>query len=407
MLSQIVLTNDNETPRRHYRLRWHLFRYNERINFMLYKSVLKPLFFRFEPEFVHERITAFGEFLGKFKISRWVVNGLCHYEHRSLETEICGIKFKNPVGLSAGFDKDVRLTRIIPEVGFGFMEVGAITQFPYSGNPGRRLLRLPKDNALIVYYGLKNIGADAVYKKIQKMIFKIPVGINIAKTNRDDIKGEDSVKDYVNTYRLLSPYFAYSTINISCPNAQDGCSFQDNAELLRKLLSALSCEKKSAPIFLKISNHLSESDIDRILNVVDEYKIINGFIVSNLSKDRASLNLKSSSDTLDSLPLGGISGKPIQQKTDRLISYIYQKTGGKYVIVGVGGIFTAEDAYKKIKAGASLVQLITGMVYGGPLTIKRINQGLVNLLKDDGYNSIGEAIGKDLFKADFDKTIVS
>lgn len=361
---------------------------------MLYKKILKPIFFLFEPEFTHVFFTFFGEVLGKSRICRSITRKICNFSHPSLATEVCGIKFPNPIGLSAGFDKDLRLTQIIPEVGFGFMEVGAITHLPYDGNPGRHLVRLPKDEALIVYYGLKNKGSEEIHKMVKNISFKIPTGINIAKTNRADIKGDKSVEDYVNTYRLLSPYFAYSTINISCPNAQDGCTFQDNDDLLSKLLTALSREKKSGPVFLKISNHLQEKQVDKILSIVDQHKFVDGFVISNLSKDRSSLNLKSSKESLAMLPEGGISGKPIKQKTDHLISYVYNKTGGKYIIIGVGGVFSAEDAYEKIKAGASLVQLITGMIYEGPLLIRKINKGLVNLLERDGFKNISEAVGK-------------
>ena len=158
---------------------------------------------------------------------------------------------KNPIGFGAGFDKDIRLTKIMPSVGFGFMEVGAVTQFPYAGNPGRRLVRLPEDRSIIVYYGLKTSALKPFRKKLSGLLpFGIPVGINIAKTNRADIKGERSVEDYVMTYRMLAEHFAYATLNISCPNAQDGCLFQD-PRMLDGLLAAFMKEKKVAPIFLK------------------------------------------------------------------------------------------------------------------------------------------------------------
>jgi dihydroorotate dehydrogenase len=168
-----------------------------------------------------------------------------------LHTNVRGIKFANPVGLGAGFDKDVQLTSIIPHVGFGFMEVGAVTHYPYAGNTGLRLARLPKDKAIIVYYGLKNIGAEKIAEKLNTLKFSLPVGINIAKTNRADIVGEESVRDYVATYRALASRFSYVTLNVSCPNAQDGCMFQDPT-MLDSLLEAIQKEQKTCPIFLKI-----------------------------------------------------------------------------------------------------------------------------------------------------------
>jgi len=359
---------------------------------MLYRLFLKPLLFKIDPEVVHDRMIVFGEFLGRFSFTQKIIRWFFYYENSILTSEVCGLKFENPVGLAAGFDKNVCLTQIIPEVGFGFMEVGAVTHLPCAGNPGKHLVRLPQDHSLIVYYGLKNIGSEAVAKKLDKLNFTIPVGLNIAKTNSSEIKGEKSVEDYIQTYQLLAHRFSYATINISCPNAQDGCTFQD-PELLEKLMLALSHEPKSVPIFLKLSNHLTEKEVDEILDIVEKFKIIDGFVLSNLSKDRSSLNLKSSPNELNKLPAGGISGSPIRSKTNSLIKYIYKKTNGRYKIIGVGGIFTAEDAYEKIKAGASLVQIITGLIYNGPGAVKKINRGLVRLLRRDHYKNIEEAVG--------------
>ena len=250
----------------------------------------------------------------------------------------------------------------MPSVGFGFMEVGAITRHPYEGNEGRRLVRLPKDQSLIVYYGLKSIGADAIEEKLQHLKFKIPTGINIAKTNRADIQGERSIEDYVKTYQMLGRYFAYVTLNVSCPNAQDGCMFQE-PHLLTALLSAIGREEKCCPIFLKLSTHLTTKEVDEILDVVDKHSFVDGFIIGNLVKRRNILHLASPPETLNRIPQGGISGKPLKDLSTNLIRHIYQKTNGKYVLVGLGGVFTAEDAYEKIKAGASLVQIITGLIY--------------------------------------------
>jgi dihydroorotate dehydrogenase len=319
---------------------------------------------------------------------------VCDYEHPSLATHVAGIDFRNPMGLGAGFDKDVRLTRIMRAVGFGFMEVGAITHFPYEGNKGPRLARLPEDNSLIVNYGLKNRGADVIRKKMERLGRDIPVGVNIAKTNRADIKGEKSVEDYVASYQLLVPYFSYVTLNVSCPNAQDGCTFQD-PQLLDQLLSALGdTYLLEVPIFLKISSHLSMPEVDAILDVVKKYSFITGFVVSNLAKKREMLALHSTEKELGVIPAGGISGAPLKQLSTEMVRYIYKKTEGKYVLIGLGGVFNAEDAYEKIKAGASLVQMVTGLIYGGPMAVKRINQGLVKLLARDGYATVSEAVGK-------------
>jgi dihydroorotate dehydrogenase len=359
----------------------------------MYKKILKPIFFRFDPELMHDLFTLIGAGLGSNPFTRRIVAAVCSYEHPSLATRVAGIDFKNPIGLGAGFDKDMQLTKIMPSVGFGFMEVGAITHLPYEGNPKPRLARLPEDQSLIVYYGLKNAGATTAEKRLKKMKFAFPIGINIAKTNRADIKGKKSVEDYVMTYRMLSHYFNYVTLNVSCPNAQDGILFQDPV-MLDTLLSAISKEKKECPVFLKISAHLSIEEVDAILAVVDRYSFVDGFVVSNLSKKRDILHLRSRKEKLDVVPEGGISGVPIKMLTTEMIRHMYKKTDGKYILIGLGGIFTAEDAYEKIKAGASLVQLVTGLIYEGPLMVKRVNRGLVALLARDGYATIADAVGK-------------
>lgn len=359
---------------------------------MIYERIVRPTLFLFDPEFVHDGAILLGEMLGRTALGRGMVRSMCHYEHPALRTTVRGTTFPNPIGLAAGFDKDVRLTNIMPSVGVGFMEVGAITYHAYGGNKGTRLVRLKDDKALVVYYGLKNIGADAVAEKMKHLSFAIPTGINIAKTNRADVKGAASVEDYCATYRMLAGYFAYATLNVSCPNAQDGCLFQD-PRLLNELLAGMAHEKKRAPIFLKISNHLSIGELDDILEVVDRYPFIDGFVVTNLSKKREQLQLKSSERLLGRVPEGGISGLPIKHLSTRLIRHIAKTAGDRYAIMGVGGVFTGEDAYEKIKAGASLIQLITGMIYGGPFAIKRIKKELVGLLHRDGFKSVEEAVG--------------
>ncbi len=363
----------------------------------MYEYLLRPILFRFDPERVHDFFVWFGERLGNNPAGRTLVRTFSAYRHPSLRTRVAGIAFENPIGLGAGFDKDVRLTRIMPSVGFGFMEVGAVTRRPYEGNAGRRLVRLPDDHSLIVYYGLKNVGAEDVLRRLPALQangkFGIPVGVNIAKTNRADIKGGASIEDYAATYRMLGPHFSYVTLNISCPNAQDGCTFQE-PHMLDGLLAALSRERKYCPAFLKISSHLSVEETDAILDVVARYPFVDGFVVGNLSKRRDRLVLRSPRERLDLLPQGGISGVPVKDISTDLIRHIRRRTGGRYALIGLGGVFTAEDAYEKILAGASLVQVVTGLIYGGPRAVRRINKGLAGLLARDGYAHVADAVGK-------------
>lgn len=356
----------------------------------VYKIMLKPIFFKFDPEKVHNSVSSAGRFLGKHSFTKKIIALFFNYKNPILEQTILGIKFTNPVGLSAGFDKNAELTDIIPSVGFGFIEAGSVTGEPCRGNPKPRLWRLPKSKSLAVYYGLMNDGCEAIAKRLSGKKFSIPVGISIAKTNcKETVDTEKAIEDYSKSYKAFSNIGDYFTINISCPNAFGGQPFTDSSKLdalLRKIMSI----PKNKPIFLKISPDLNKKEIDDIINIATKWKI-DGFICTNLTKNRNNRNI------LDkNIPeLGGISGKALCSLSDDLIRYVYNKTNGKLIIIGVGGISNAQDAYKKIKAGASLLQIITGMIFEGPQVISEINLGLTKLLKADGYKNISEAIGKE------------
>lgn len=237
-------------------------------------------------------------------------------------------------------------------------------------------------------YGLKNDGCEVISQKLKHKELKIPVGINVAKTNSPDtVETDKGIKDYVKAFRKFIDIGAYYTINISCPNAYGGQPFTD-AERLDKLLRQIDKISAQKPIFLKLSPDFSKKEVDEIIDVCKSHRV-HGFVCTNLTKNRITKKIQ---DVVSS-PEGGISGKVVEELSNKLISYIFQKTKGKYVIIGLGGIFNAVDAYKKIKLGASLVQLITGMIYEGPQVISEINIGLVKLLEKDGYNNISQAIG--------------
>lgn len=342
---------------------------------------------------VHDHITWTGRLLGYNSITKKLTGLFFSYFHKSLEQKILGINFSNPVGLAAGFDKDARLTGILPAVGFGFTEVGTITGEKCSGNPKPRLWRLKKSKGLVVYYGLKNDGCKAIAKRLSGQKFAVPLITSIGKTNSPEtIETEAGIKDYVKAYRQFTNIGHIFDINISCPNAHGGTPFS-NPQKLHKLLLQIDKIPSKKPVFLKMPPDLSDKQLGEILKVVRKHKVA-GFICTNLTKDRKIMKSKIY-DKLET-DKGGISGKVVEDLSNGLIKRIYQKTKGKYIIIGCGGIFTAEDAYKKIKLGASLVQLITGMIFEGPQVISGINQGLVKLLKKDGYKNISEAVGAEL-----------
>jgi len=357
-----------------------------------YKYILKPFFFMLDPELVHDQMIVVGRILGTNPVTR-LLTRFCFSSPKdvSIGQNILGIKFENPIGLAGGFDKNAELTNIIPEVDFGFMEVGSITGNSCLGNVRPRLWRLKKSKGLIVWYGLKNIGVNEILRKLSFKKFRIPLGTNIAMTNcqaNQDL--EKAIQDYAKSFELLNTLGDYMTVNVSCPNAIGGQPFNESSALDR-LFNRLDQIETKKPIFIKISPDTSRVELDKILDVVAKHRI-NGFIIGNLTKNRNNPKI------VDKMPTekGGISGKPVEDLANDLISYVYKKVGEKYVIVGCGGVFNAEDAYKKIRLGASLVQMITGMIFGGPQTISEINMGLTKLLKRDGFKNISEVVGIDV-----------
>jgi len=356
----------------------------------LYQYCAKPLFFMCDPEEVHDHIVKMGIVLGSSRVGRSLVSSLFHYEHEALRQNILGIHFPNPIGLAAGFDKNAQLTDILPAVGFGFEEAGSITGESCAGNPRPRLWRLKKSKGLMIYYGLKNDGCQAIAERLSKKQFAIPVGMSVAKTNSPaTVDLESAIEDYVKAYKAFINIGSYTTINISCPNAFGGEPFTDPAKL-DALFTVLDTIPSKKPIFIKLSPDLETAQLDDLLSVLDHH-VIHGIISSNLTKNRVNQKI-----IQDAVPdKGGMSGKIVEDLANKQLAYLYKKTKGKYVLIGCGGVFSARDAYAKIKMGASLVQLITGMIYEGPQLIGNINRELVALLKQDGYSSTSQAIGVD------------
>ncbi len=354
-------------------------------NFLIkavYKSVIKKICFMFDAEKVHNVFISLGKLLGSSRASKFLARTLFGYQNKMLEQNIFGIKFSNPVGLSAGFDKNAELLNIMGDVGFGFAEVGSITSKACQGNSGKRLIRLPDEKSIWVNLGLNNKGAKAIASNLKNRKFQIPFGVNIAKTNcQETVDVQIGIEDYISSLKEFKDIGDYYTLNVSCPNAFGGQPFH-NPKLCESLLKKVSKLKIKKPIFVKLSPDIKKSDIDKIIALAYKFKI-SGFVCSNLTKE----NSKKS---------GGFSGKIMEEKANALLSYIYKRTRGDFVLIGVGGIFSAQDAYKKIKSGASLVQLLTGMIYEGPNLISDINIGIAKLLKADGYTNISQAIGKDV-----------
>ncbi len=358
----------------------------------LYKKALKPLFFRQDPEIVHNRILRLGRRLGGFGVARGLFKAAFNYTHPALKQTILGIDFANPVGLSAGFDKDGDLINFLPALGFGFFTIGSVTLDAYEGNPPPRLYRLPQSEGIVVNFGLKNISTKLVNERISASHSTAPIVVSIAKTNsRATCDDDTGIADYVGSFKqvALQDKVAMMEINISCPNAFGGEPFT-TPERLEKLLQALDEIPCSKPVVVKMPINLAWPDFQALLDVILRHRAA-GVTVGNLNKDRSSDKIH---DQIPEGLKGGISGKPTYDLGNELISKTYQYCGQKLVIIGVGGIFSAADAYEKIKRGASLVELITGMIFEGPQLIGEINAGLVKLLAKDGFKNIKEAVGK-------------
>ena len=363
---------------------------------MLYKSIIRPWLFSKDPEQSHDRML---ELFSRLEFLHGALDHFHRVDDKRLNVQIKSLFFSNPVGLAGGFDKNAVALRTISAFGFGFMEIGAVTAQAQPGNPKPRLYRLPEDCALINRLGFNNDGATAIAARLADLkalgkLPEIPLGINIGRTKVVETK--DAVADFITTFEKLFSHGDFFTLNVSSPNTPNLRDLQEKT-LLADLLGAVqeknrqlakATQRQQKPVFVKIAPDMEFAQVDEIIEVLDSFKLA-GIIATNATAFMR--------DTVKS-PLGrepgGLSGRPITIMVTKFISHIYKNTRGRLPIIGVGGIFNAQDAYDKITAGASAVQIYTGFVYEGPAAVKRINKGLIKLLKRDGFKSVGEAVGQ-------------
>lgn len=347
----------------------------------LYKAAVRPLLFNLSADYAHElTVNAAGVVSRQAWFTRFIAM-LYQVQDRRLHQKIWGLSFSNPVGLAAGFDKNGTTTHLMEALGYGFIEIGSVSANACIGNPKPRSFRLPDDQSLINRLGLNNDGAKTVVKRLKNNGNRIPVGVNIAKTHDPDIFGEQALKDYAFTFDLVKDVASYITINISCPNTAEGKTFE-NPELLHSLLSFLKVgnDASDPPVLIKLSVDLDEESLSRLLDVTEQFAV-SGYVATNTSSGRE--ELRTDKTKLKKIGKGGLSGVPIRDKSTRIIEQLYQRTKGEKTIIGVGGVFTAEDAIEKIKAGADLLQLYTAMVYEGPSIVKSINKGILTYLEEN------------------------
>lgn len=359
----------------------------------MYQYIMKPMFFRLNPETVHDTMTHRGEAMGRLSAVKTIFSTVLSYKNPMLVSEVGGVVFDNPIGLAAGFDYEARLTQILPSLGFGFQSVGTITNKSYKGNTRPMLGRLPKSKSLMVNKGFKNFGAVKTIEKLKNLSFEIPVGISIGRTNTTDlVTQKQSIEDILRTFTLFESStvpFSYYELNISCPNLHGNISFYPKRNL-QDLLKEIDRLELNRPVFIKMPIELENKHILEMLDVI-AWHSPTGVIFGNLQKDRHNPLLDRVE--VSKFPVGNFSGKPTFDRSNELIRLTYKHHKDRLHIIGCGGVFNAADAYEKITSGASLVQIITGMIYQGPQLIAEINMGLVELLKKDGFTHISQAVG--------------
>ncbi|ACK70783.1 dihydroorotate dehydrogenase [Gloeothece citriformis PCC 7424] len=354
------------------------------------------------PEQAHQYLIKLLNRIDRFRHSfpeHWILSQIeasfCFQDPRLVQS-LWGLRFNNPLGLAAGFDKDGLGAGIWGSFGFGLAELGAVTHHPQPGNPRPRLFRLPLDKAGLNRMGANNQGATILAKTLQETWDRhprtIPIGINLCKSKITPL--EEAASDYVESFRALKDWADYFVVNVSSPNTPGLRDLQATAQL-EPILAALHRENAlNQPLLLKISPDLDWGDLKDIVNLAKTYELA-GIIATNTTISRQGLKTQTLPATGKDIreEAGGISGKPLQQRSTEIIRFIYQQTQGQIPIIGVGGIFTLEDAWEKITAGASLLQVYTGWIYEGPWMVRNILQGLVAKLEQQGLSHLSQAVG--------------
>lgn len=358
--------------------------------------LLRPLLFILPPETAHRLGAGSLDAALRTRAVRERVRARLAVEDSRLRITRWGIPFPNPLGLAAGFDKAAAHVNVLGALGFGFVEVGTVTALAQPGNPPPRLFRLPRDRALLNRMGFNNPGAEAVAERLRNTPVEPILGINLGKSKATPL--ERATEDYLRSLELLEPYARFITVNVSSPNTPGLRTLQD-ATPLRGLLRALVSRarelarargEEARPVLLKIAPDLSGAQLDEAVRIAAEEGVA-GIIAANTTLSRAGLRTA----RIGAYGEGGISGAPLRARATAIIRRIHQSTGGALPIVGVGGVFDAEDAWAHIRAGASLVQTYTGFIYGGPGMVRGINRGLLERMERDGFRSLDEAVGSE------------
>lgn len=337
----------------------------------MYKSLIRKILFQFDPEKIHHFSFSMIKGMMKVPFIPGITKSIFKIEDPTLERKLFGLTFKNPVGLAAGFDKNALLFDEFSNYGFGFIEVGTVTPKPQPGNPKKRIFRLKADEALINRMGFNNDGVDVVVERLRHRKTDVIIGGNIGKNKVTP--NEKAIDDYVICFEKLFDVVDYFVVNVSSPNTPNLRALQDKeplTELLQTLQDKNNNKKAPKPILLKIAPDLTDSQLMDIIDIVNTTKIA-GVIATNTTISREGLSSEHQKET------GGLSGKPVKDRSTAVIRFLAENSGKSFPIIGVGGIHSATDAKEKLDAGADLIQLYTGFIYEGPGLVKKINQSLV------------------------------
>lgn len=336
----------------------------------MYKNIIRPILFLFDPEFIHRGVFFWFKLLQRIPFGVKLFGKFYQFHHPKLEKKLFGLNFSNPVGIAAGFDKNAEVIDVLSAMGFGFVEIGTLTPLAQPGNPKKRIFRLPQDKALINRMGFNNKGVIAAVECLKKRKSNVMVGGNIGKNKLTT--NENAVSDYLIAFDTLFDYVDYFVVNVSSPNTPNLRELQEK-EPLKQLLNALQVQNfaktKSKPILLKIAPDLTDEQLLDIIEIVNETKI-QGVIATNTTISRAGLTINQ--ETITQIGAGGMSGKPLKDRSTDVIRFLAEKSGKSFALIGVGGIHSAADAQEKLNAGADLVQLYTGLIYEGPGLVKKI-----------------------------------
>ncbi|RUT43401.1 quinone-dependent dihydroorotate dehydrogenase [Paenibacillus anaericanus] len=362
---------------------------------MLYRHLGKPLFFKLDPEKAHHLVINGLHKASKIPGGTSLMRGMYGIpDSPELSTDLFGLRFPSPVGLAAGLDKNGEAVDGFSAIGFGFMEVGTVTPKAQPGNDSPRLFRLPSDEALINRMGFNNLGAEEMAKSLGSLKSRhIPIAVNIGKNKVTP--NEEAHHDYEKCISVLYPYADFFVVNISSPNTPDLRNLQHGSELavlldavMKEMSKQAALSGSSKSVLVKIAPDVNDAELEYMIDTIQNSGV-SGLIATNTTLSREGLSHSNAKE------MGGLSGKPLRERSTEVISRVYRQTSGRLPIIGSGGIFTADDAYEKIRAGASLVEIYTALIYEGPEINRKIHHGLKELLRRDGLSHISEAVGAD------------